>query len=145
VPKTVYHVAYCLSRQECKGLSQLITIFGTTALIGPRSPNSQSFWITHNDAPQSIRLLWTSDQLVAENSTWQYTILATNMHNPGGNRTHNLNRRAAADLRLRPRDHWDRHLITVTRVKFVTDQWTILSAYLFTHLLIREAILRLTL
>jgi hypothetical protein len=25
--------------------------------------------ITHNDAPQSVRLLWTSDQLVAETST----------------------------------------------------------------------------
>ena len=27
---------------------------------------------------------------------------------PGGVRTHNLSRRAAADLRLRPRGHWDR-------------------------------------
>jgi len=27
------------------------------------------FYITHNDAPQSLRLLWTSDQLVAETST----------------------------------------------------------------------------
>jgi hypothetical protein len=25
--------------------------------------------ITHNDAPQSLGLLWTSDQLVAETST----------------------------------------------------------------------------
>ena len=31
----------------------------------------------------------------------------TNIHNPGGIRTHNLSRRAAADLRLRPRGHWD--------------------------------------
>jgi len=28
---------------------------------------------------------------------------------PGGIRTHDLSRRAAADLRLRPRGHWDRH------------------------------------
>ena len=28
---------------------------------------------------------------------------------PGGIRTHDLNRRAAADLLLRPRGHWDRH------------------------------------
>jgi hypothetical protein len=28
------------------------------------------------------------------------------MH-PGGIRTHNLSRRAAEDLRLRPRGHWD--------------------------------------
>ena len=31
------------------------------------------------------------------------------MHAPGGIRTHILSRRAAADLRLRPRGHWDRH------------------------------------
>jgi len=29
----------------------------------------------------------------------------------GGIRTHNLSRRAAADLRLRPRGHWDRPLL----------------------------------
>jgi len=32
----------------------------------------------------------------------------TNIHAPGGIRTHNLSRRAAEDLRLRPRGHWDR-------------------------------------
>jgi len=26
---------------------------------------------SHSDAPQSVGLLWTSDQLVAETSTWQ--------------------------------------------------------------------------
>ena len=34
--------------------------------------------------------------------------LTTNVHVPGGIRTHDLSRRAAADLRLRPRDQWDR-------------------------------------
>ena len=34
----------------------------------------------------------------------------TNIHAPGGIRTHNLSRRAARDLRLRPRGHWDRHI-----------------------------------
>ena len=38
--------------------------------------------ITHNDAPQSVGLLWTSDQLVAETSTWQHTH-TTNNHTPG--------------------------------------------------------------
>ena len=28
---------------------------------------------THNDASQSVELLWTSDELVAETSTWQHT------------------------------------------------------------------------
>ena len=27
------------------------------------------FYITHNDAPQSVGLLWTSDHLVAETTT----------------------------------------------------------------------------
>ena len=35
----------------------------------------------------------------------------TNIHAPGEIRTHDLSRRAAADLRLRPRGHWDRHYI----------------------------------
>jgi hypothetical protein len=30
---------------------------------------SRGFLITHNDAPQSVGLLWTNDQLVAETST----------------------------------------------------------------------------
>ena len=38
----------------------------------------------------------------------------TNIHVPGGIRTHNLSRRAAAHLRLRPRGHWDRHMINST-------------------------------
>ena len=33
----------------------------------------------------------------------------TDIHAPGGIRTHSLSRRAAADPRLRPRGHWDRH------------------------------------
>ena len=33
---------------------------------------------------------------------------------PGGIRTHNLSRRAADDLRLRPRGHWDRHKLIIT-------------------------------
>jgi len=36
------------------------------------------------------------------------TTLITNVHAPGGIRTHNPSRQAAADLRLRPRGHWDR-------------------------------------
>ena len=34
----------------------------------------------------------------------------TNIHAPGGIRTQDLSRRAAADLRLRPRGDWDRPL-----------------------------------
>jgi hypothetical protein len=36
-------------------------------------PRPRDFVTTHNDAPQSIGPLWTSDQLVAETSTWIHT------------------------------------------------------------------------
>jgi len=36
----------------------------------------------------------------------------TNAHTLSGIRTHNLSRRAAADLRLRPRGHWDRQPVS---------------------------------
>jgi hypothetical protein len=35
---------------------------------GPGPPRSRGFYITKNDARQSVRLLWTSDQPVAETS-----------------------------------------------------------------------------
>ena len=63
------------------------------------------FDITHNDGPQSVGLLWTSDQprrrdlyLTTHNTHNRQTSMPL-----GGIRTHNLSRRAAADLRLRPR------------------------------------------
>jgi len=55
-------------------------VLGATALIGPGPPRFRGFLITHNDAPQSVGLLWTSDQLVAEISTRQHTKLTTNEH-----------------------------------------------------------------
>ena len=51
--------------------------FCAKAPSGPGPPHSWCFWITHNDTTQSVELLWTSDQLVAETSTWQNTTLTT--------------------------------------------------------------------
>jgi hypothetical protein len=42
---------------------------GTAAQRGLWPPRPQGFLITRNEAPQSVGLLWTSDQLVAETST----------------------------------------------------------------------------
>jgi len=36
--------------------------------------------ISHTKMHQSVELLWTSDQLVAEISTWQHTALTTDTH-----------------------------------------------------------------
>ena len=99
------------------------------------------FWgslITHNDAPQSVGLLWTGDQLVAETSTWQHiTLTKTNIHAPGGIRTHDLSKRAAADLHLRPRGYWGRHYYLVNLLLFpkpiiiITEWYLIISALKF--------------
>jgi len=43
---------------------------------GSWSPHSWGLCITR-DSPQSVGLLWTSDQLVAETSTWQHTTSTT--------------------------------------------------------------------
>jgi hypothetical protein len=53
---------------------------------------------TH-DAPQSVGLLWTSDQLVAETSTRQHATLTkqTNIHASGKIRSHDRSRRTALD------------------------------------------------
>jgi hypothetical protein len=79
------------------------SLFGVTATSWPGPPHSRDFQITLNDAPVSVGLLWTSDQLVAETSTCHHTTLTADIHAPGGIQTHNLSRRAAADPRLRPR------------------------------------------
>jgi len=70
---------------------------------------------SHNDAPHSVGRIWTSDQLVAETSTWQHT---TNIHAPGGIRTPDLSRRAAANLRLRLRGRWDQQGSIIQRLEF---------------------------
>jgi hypothetical protein len=38
----------------------------------------------------------------------------TDIHDPGGIRTHNPSKRAAVDPRLRPRGHWDRLYLTLS-------------------------------
>jgi hypothetical protein len=48
------------------------------------------------------------------------TLYKTNIHAPRGIRTHDPSKRSAADLRLSPRGHWDRHVqlyVTVNRHK----------------------------
>jgi hypothetical protein len=59
-----------------------------------------------------VGLLWTNDQPVAEvsNYTGQHNIYTqeTNIHASSGIQTRNPSNQVAADLRLRPRGHWDR-------------------------------------
>ena len=64
----------------CMGYCKILC-FGATDPSGTRPPHSWGFYITH-DAPQSVVLLWTSDQPVAETSTWQQTTLARDTSMP---------------------------------------------------------------
>ena len=65
-----------------------------------------------------------SDQFVAETSPPDNTqpLKQTDIHASGGIRTHNLSRRAAAELRLRPHGHRDLHLMPVTDIKIVKTE-----------------------
>ena len=95
-------------------------VFVSTAPLGPGPPHSRGLLITHNDTSHSVRLLWTSDQPVAETlpENTQYS-QQTNNHATGGILTHNLSRRAGVDLRLIPRGHWDRLVRYVVTLKLV--------------------------
>ena len=55
----------------------------------------------------------------------------TSIHAPGGIRTHDLSMRAAADLRLRPRGHWDRqnHGVDFTKI-YTVEFYCNLYSYL---------------
>jgi hypothetical protein len=61
-------------------LSLSLSLSGSAAQCGLWPPRSRGFVITHNDVPQSVGLLWMSDQLVAETSTWQHKTHTTNIH-----------------------------------------------------------------
>jgi hypothetical protein len=63
---------FCL--HNSKGANKIrlllfIIFSGSAAQRGLWPPRSRGFVITQNDAPQSVELLWTSDQLVAVTST----------------------------------------------------------------------------
>jgi hypothetical protein len=53
---------------------------------GFEPPHSWGYMITLKDTPQSVGLLWTSDQPVTETSTWQHTqhLQQTNIHVQAG-------------------------------------------------------------
>jgi len=60
-------------------MMMIIIIIGSTAL-GGLWPPLRGFYITPNDASQSVELLWTSGQPAAANSTRQHTTLTTDKH-----------------------------------------------------------------
>ena len=61
----------------------------------------------HSRSDSSERMISPSQRPLPDNTQHSQQ---TNIHAPSGIRTRNLSRRAAKDLRLRPRGHWDRQL-----------------------------------
>ena len=68
----------------------------------------------HSRWDSSGRVISSSQKPVPDNTHKRQTSMS-----PGGIRTHNLSRRAALDLRLRPRCHWDRLFIWLDFIKLV--------------------------
>jgi hypothetical protein len=106
---------FCMARQPYMGLGLLVFV--------------EVSWPHTLDTPQSVGLIWTRDQLVAETSTWQHTTLTRDRHPClGWIRTHDPNKRAAEDPRLRPHGHWDRPLwlyrILKINARFVLKYFT---------------------
>ena len=64
----------------------------------------------------------------------------TNIHVPGGIRTHDLSRRAAADLRLKPRGHWDRRIRQVTGLNLVGKLYRLKFVLVFLSLCMQTTI-----
>ena len=73
---------------------------------------------SNSDTPHSVGLLWASDQTDAETSTLQHT-QETDIHTPGGIRTRNPNKRAAADPHLRSQSQCDRLYVCVYVCVFI--------------------------
>jgi hypothetical protein len=70
------HPQYSSYQDSKRGFLKIFLIIsGCASQRGLWPPRPRGFLITHNDAPHSVGLLWTSDQLVAETSTdnTQYT------------------------------------------------------------------------
>ena len=70
---------------------------------------SRSHTTTHHSRYDSSRRVISSSQRLLPDNTQHSQ--QTSIRIPGGIRAHNLSRRAAVDLRLRPHGHWDRHRI----------------------------------
>ena len=76
---------------------------------------SRSHTTTHHSRQYSSGRVISSSQIPLPDNTQH--LQHTNIHAPGGIRNHDLSRPAAADLRLRPRGHWDRQPINTRRLK----------------------------
>ena len=74
----------------------------------------------------SVRVISSSQRPLPDNTQQSQQ---TNIHAPRGIRTQNLIRRAAADLRLKPRGHWDRRKFVYFSQVMVKNDCSKISSY----------------
>ena len=111
IKKNKYHVSDNIGKVACQSGSQF------TKCIFCAHHSSELFFYLAKHPPQwtrassymrqdsSGRVITTSQRPLADRTQQSQQ---RDIHVPGGIRNHNLSRRAAADLGLRPRGHWDR-------------------------------------
>ena len=86
---------------------------GATAAVGQGPFIIEDSW-SHSDTPHSVRLLWTSDQLVAETSTWQRTTLTTDKHPcPWRDSNPQSQQAGSCRYRLRLHGHWEWRILII--------------------------------
>jgi hypothetical protein len=106
-----------LSNDKVNKIEEILMIFfhGAAIRSGSGPPQCRGFMITLR-LTHSVRLLFMSDQPDAETSYNTQHSSEIDAHAAGGIRTRNPSKGEAADERLRPHGHWDRHLLLHTRI-----------------------------
>jgi len=129
----LYVVGYCIciniSCSENWIKTSVNTLFFFLSFLwrcGPTRAIASSFlrFLDHTQRRTTVgrtgRVISSSQRPLADNIQHSQH---TNFHAPSGIRTHDLSRRAASDLRLRPRGHWDRRiLITILYLLSLSPQ-----------------------
>jgi hypothetical protein len=105
-------------------LIRAVCCSGSAAQCGLRPPRTTRFR-DHTQRRATVgrtdsfgRLITSSQRPLPDNT--QHT-QQTNIRAPGGIRTHDRSRRAAVDLCLRLRGHWDRNVLTSRNIKMCSD------------------------
>ena len=113
--KRITHPVLIYLRASLKKLTVFHLSCGAAAQRWPWPLHSWGFQITHNEASQSVGLLWMSDQFRRRDlylTTHNTNDIQTSMTPAGFEPAISAGERAA-DLRLRPRGHWDRKQFTI--------------------------------
>ena len=136
--KTGYNAsAYVTPRFSQLEVTCLPTIASLVQFLARQTPVGQGLLIPevsrshttthHNRQESSGRVISPSQRPLPDNTQHSQQ---TEIHAPCGIRTHNLSRRAAANLCLRPRGHWDQ------RLKLGTNRPPVYNTYQTTFFLL---------